>query len=96
MRGACEVSTAEIVNSLLARCQQGLAPGHDTDVLNECPLVSSAEPLSGKGLSLLAHEGPSHPWDLPLANRKLGKAYEARVGTSLRRDFIPAIADSES
>jgi len=73
----------------------GLSFKTGTDDLRESPLVTVAEQLIGKGLSLLVYDPEVHLSRLLGANRRYIEQHLPHIGSVLRADLESVVAESE-
>ena len=73
----------------------GLAFKTGTDDLRESPLVTVAEHLIGKGLSLLVYDPDVHLSSLMGANRRFIEAHLPHIGALVRSDLDSVISESD-
>jgi GDP-mannose 6-dehydrogenase len=73
----------------------GLAFKTGTDDLRESPLVTVAERLIGKGLSLLVYDPEVHLSSLLGANRRFIEEHLPHIGALVRSDLEAVVAESD-
>jgi len=73
----------------------GLSFKTGTDDLRESPLVLVAEQLIGKGMSLLVYDPEVHLSRLLGANRRFIESHVPHIGSLMRADLEPVVAESD-
>jgi GDP-mannose 6-dehydrogenase len=95
-RGHVEHAINKVAASGMRRIGMiGLSFKPGTDDLRESPLVMLAEHFIGKGMSLLVYDPEVHLSKLLGANRRFIEQHVPHIGSLIRSDIVPVIAQSD-
>ncbi|HUP10173.1 MAG TPA: nucleotide sugar dehydrogenase, partial [Caldimonas sp.] len=95
-RAHVDLAVRKVLDTKMRRVAMiGLAFKTGTDDLRESPLVTVAEQLIGKGLSLLVYDPEVHLSSLLGANRRFIEEHLPHIGALIRRDMAAVTAVSD-